>query len=54
MVKVQKCVICGKKFTGYGNNPSPLKEKGVCCNSCNLLVIQERISQYTQKGDVNV
>ena len=30
------CCICGKKFEGYGNNPSPVKEEGECCDNCNL------------------
>ena len=30
------CCICGKKFKGYGNNPWPILEKGVCCDECNL------------------
>lgn len=36
MEKIQKCVLCGKKFHGWGNNPSPLKFEGVCCDNCNL------------------
>ena len=28
------CCICGKQFIGYGNNPSPYKERGECCNEC--------------------
>ena len=40
------CCLCGKKFEGYGNNPSPGKEKGSCCNECNLnTVILARINQ---------
>ena len=43
------CCICGRKSYGwgdkkqYGNNPSPLKEKGECCDLCNLKVTEERI-----------
>lgn len=38
------CVICGKNFVGYGNNPSPIMEHGVCCNECNeTKVIPERL-----------
>ena len=29
------CVICGKKFKEWGNNPWPLAENGQCCNKCN-------------------
>lgn len=29
------CCICGEEFEGYGNNPSPVKETGKCCDACN-------------------
>jgi hypothetical protein len=38
------CVLCGRFFSGYGHNPSPLKEEGRCCNGCNSLVIATRIA----------
>lgn len=47
-----KCCICGKWTLGwgehcqFGNNPYPLKEKGQCCDACNGLVIQARLSGY--------
>lgn len=31
-----KCVICKKDFVGWGNNPSPVKNNGECCDDCNL------------------
>lgn len=31
----KKCCICGKVFTGWGNNPWPVKESGTCCDECN-------------------
>jgi DNA-directed RNA polymerase subunit RPC12/RpoP len=34
-----KCVICGKEFEGYGNNPWPVKSRGRCCDECNLNVV---------------
>jgi len=40
-----KCCLCGSKLDGYGNNPSPLKEEGKCCDDCNTYkVIPSRIS----------
>ena len=40
------CCICGKEFIGYGNNPSPVKEEGRCCDECNAnVVIPTRIAQ---------
>lgn len=33
------CCICGYPFYGSGNNPDPVKNKGECCSSCNMLVV---------------
>lgn len=33
------CVICGKSFTGWGNDPWPVKEEGYCCDKCNMEVV---------------
>lgn len=35
-MKVKRCCICNITFEGYGNNPYPVKDKGVCCFWCNL------------------
>ena len=32
--KKEKCCICNKQITGYGNNANPVKE-GKCCDKCN-------------------
>ena len=39
------CVICKKSVKGYGNNAEPIK-KGICCDICNILVVQERMRQF--------
>ena len=40
------CCICGKEFEGYGNNPAPYKNTGVCCDECNArYVIPARIER---------
>ena len=40
------CSICGKPYTGYGNNADPVN-KGRCCDTCNeTVVIPERIKQW--------
>ena len=50
MKKTKKCVLCGKKIKGWGNNPYPLAEKGECCNACNEKVIAARIAAaYSRK-----
>ncbi len=44
---MKKCCICGKKFTGFGNNPWPVvrDENAVCCDECNnTKVVPERIN----------
>lgn len=45
-MKKKKCCICNKDFIGYGNNPWPLKEKGLCCDECNKKVVLERFARY--------
>ncbi len=46
------CCLCKEHSIGwgskgqYGNNPSPLQDKGECCNNCNLSkVIPARLKQ---------
>ena len=47
MVKTKMCVFCGKRITGYGNNPWPLTREGKCCGECNMrLVLPERIKMH--------
>ena len=42
-----KCVICGKKIEGYGNNPAPVKDHGECCYDCDIkYVIPARVERY--------
>mgnify|MGYP004640773655 CR=1 FL=1 len=46
MKEKHTCCICGKKFTGFGNNPWPLTDDvdARCCDECNLnYVIVARI-----------
>jgi len=38
-MNVFKCVICNRKKTEYGNNPSPIKHNGLCCDVCNSTVV---------------
>lgn len=38
------CCICGKEFTGWGNSPYPIKQRGRCCDECNAnMVVPARI-----------
>jgi len=46
-----KCVICGKKETGFGNNPNPLAESGRCCDECNQEVIKARIMEIIKSQE---
>lgn len=48
-IETNKCVICGKEYTGYGNNAYPVNE-GRCCDECNAnIVIPARIQQMINK-----
>lgn len=43
------CCICHKDFEGYGNNPSPYKNYGRCCDKCNSnYVIPARVMTINQ------
>ena len=37
--EIWRCVICFEYFTGWGNNPDPVKNYGDCCNNCNTNVV---------------
>ncbi len=47
-----KCVICKNIWYGFGNNPSPIKDNGKCCDSCNFnIVIPSRLKKLdSSKG----
>jgi len=34
----EECVFCGDEV-GFGNNPSPVCEKGRACDSCNRIIV---------------
>lgn len=36
---MNKCCICGNEFDEHGNNPAPIKTKGICCNKCNERIV---------------
>ena len=40
--ELKKCCLCKKELKGYGNNAEPLKN-GVCCDDCNIKVIEARL-----------
>ncbi len=53
----KKCCICKKEYSGYGNNPAPVKDRGLCCDACNYGVVipiraaalDKRLSTITAK-----
>lgn len=45
------CCICGHEFTGYGNNPYPIKSEGVCCDACDQKVV--RVRNWVAETDIN-
>lgn len=42
-LELHRCCICGQSFCGYGHNPYPIKERGVCCDKCNELTVLKRL-----------
>lgn len=42
-IELHRCCICDEVFMGHGNNPAPLKEKGRCCDSCEVKVTRARL-----------
>ena len=52
MNKEYKCPFCGKIFSGYGNNCSPVitNPNVRCCDACNSkIVIPERLKATIRK-----
>ena len=47
------CCICGTKIVGkHGNNPWPVKDKGQCCDICNItVVLKKRIEMLNQRKE---
>lgn len=45
----KKCSICGKLYTGFGNNARPVND-GRCCDKCNWEVVVPRRLQYAKEG----
>lgn len=46
-MSAKKCCIYGEKFTGWGNNPAPVKTRGECCDACNSsVVVPARLAQF--------
>ena len=48
------CCICGKTFTGWGNNPWPVvkDEEAECCDACNATeVIPARLKLMYKEKD---
>jgi len=51
---MNKCVLCKKKFVGFGNNPAPLAKLGKCCDKCNIKVIIARLNYSKRLGQANL
>jgi|TARA_R110000824_G_scaffold206477_4_gene391566 hypothetical protein len=53
---MKSCSICNCLFTGYGNNPEPVKDakEGQCCDTCNQTeVIPARLQLLTTDWDTS-
>ena len=50
--KEEICCICGEPIEGYGNNPSPYKHEGRCCDACNSkFVIPARLAELSNSDE---
>ena len=48
------CCLCGGEFEGYGNDPTPLKESGECCDRCNAeKVLTARCEALLASGEIS-
>lgn len=43
-----QCVICGKNYSGPGNNAMPVAA-GRCCDKCNIKVIMARFDMIQDR-----
>ena len=44
MTKDHTCCLCGLPYERLGNSPSPLARSGRCCDACDQVVTEARIS----------
>ena len=50
--KEEICCICGEPIEGYGNNPSPYKHEGRCCDACNSkFVMPARLAELSNQEE---
>ena len=51
--EIWRCVICNEYYTGWGNNPDPVKNYGECCNDCNTnAVIPARLGHIINNKEL--
>ena len=51
--EIWRCVICNEYYTGWGNNPDPIKNYGDCCNDCNTnAVIPARLGRIINNKEL--
>lgn len=50
-LEVKTCCICGKAFKGHGHNPNPVETEGVCCDECNIKVLEARFNQAKKENE---
>ena len=50
--KEEICCICGEPIEGYGNNPSPYKHEGRCCDACQRkFVLPARLAELSNSDE---
>lgn len=55
LAKVKRCPFCGKVFSGYGNNCSPvITDPNVrCCDDCNVRVVIPKRMEIVMREDTD-
>ena len=43
------CCFCRATFRGYGNNPQPLLEEGLVCDTCDRVIVRRARLQAARK-----
>jgi len=47
-----RCCLCRQTFRGYGNNPQPILEEGVACDTCDVRIVLKARMQAVREPDV--
>jgi hypothetical protein len=51
MSESKRCCICGDVLDGQGNDATPVKDSGVCCDTCHVRVVVPRKKEQKENAD---